>query len=299
VYKDFAAAAFIFAGSTTILSFVNSETMNKTALYGLIIGVFIPVMAYFIMKFIPTNEMPHRFSYERVDKTIKNGKETNDTIWNKVPDFQLKNQLGQTVSWKDIKGKIVVADFFFTRCPSICPRMTHNMKRLQDAVKKNTKAGPDDADFVQFISFSVDPTNDSVPELKKFADRYQINPNNWWLLTGDKKQIYELARNGMMLGINETEVDTAFIHPQNFVLIDKDRVQRARKDALGNVELYDGLDSNDVKNIAEDLVLLTLEKDPNKKFFLADKLPLIGIVMGIAVILVTGMTVLFKKKKDL
>ena len=136
-------------------------------------------------------------------------------------------------------------------------------------------------------------------QLKKFADRFQINPQNWWLLTGDKKQIYDLALNGMKLGINETEVDSAFIHPQQFVLIDKDLVIRARRDSLGNVDLYNGLDSNDVKNIAEDIILLTLEKEKNKKFFLADKLPLIGIVLGVAVILVTGMVVLFKKKKNL
>ena len=270
--------------------------MNKTALYGLVIGLFIPVMAYFVMKFIPTNEMPHRLSYDRIDKTVKGGKEVTDTVWNKVPDFKMKNQLGQTVSWKDLEGKIVVADFFFTRCPSICPQMTRNMKRLQDAVKKNNKVGPRDADFVQFISFTVDPLHDSVPELKKFADRFQINPNNWWLLTGDKKEIYDLALKGMMLGINETEVDTSFIHPQSFVLIDKDRVLRSRRDELGNVQLYDGLDSTDVKNIAEDIILLTLEKDRNKKFFLAGKLPLIGIVMGIAVLLVTGLIVLFKKR---
>jgi protein SCO1/2 len=271
--------------------------MNKTALYGLIIGVFIPVMAYFIMKFIPTNEMPHRLFYEDVQTTVKNGKEITDTMWHKVPDFELTNQLGQKVSWKDLKGKIVVADFFFTRCPVICPHMTRNMKRLQDAVKKNVRGGPDDADFVHFISFTVDPEHDSVPELKKFADRYQINPQNWWLLTGDKKQIYDLALKGMKMGINETEVDTAFIHPQQFVLIDKERVIRSRKDALGNVDLYNGLDSADVKNVAEDIILLTLEKEKNKKFFLADKLPLIGTVMGIAVILVTGMMVYFKNKK--
>lgn len=272
--------------------------MNKTALYGLILGIFIPVTAYFIMKFIPTNQMPYRLFYDSVQTTVKNGKESTDTIWSKVPDFEFTNQLGQKVSWNDIKGKIVVADFFFTRCPVICPKMTQNMKRLQDAVKRNVKVGPDDADFVQFISFTVDPTHDSVPELKKFADRFQINPQNWWLLTGDKKQIYDLALNGMKLGINETEVDSAFIHPQQFVLIDRDRVIRARKDEFGNVDLYNGLDSNDVKNIAEDLVLLTLEKEKNKKFFLANELPLIGVVLGIAVILVTGMVVLLKKKKN-
>ena len=272
--------------------------MNKTALYGLLIGVFIPVMAYFIMKFVPTNEIPHRLFVDSVDKKIVSGKEITDTVWHKVPDFNLTNQLGQKVSWKDIKGKIVVADFFFTRCPVICPQMTRNMKRLQDAVKNNNRAGSRDPDFVQFISFTVDPTHDGVPELKKFADRYQINPQNWWLLTGDKKEIYDLALKGMMLGIDSTEVDTAFIHPQKFVLIDKEHVLRSRRDQWGNVRLYNGLDSNDVKSIAEDIILLTLEKDKHKKFFLADELPLIGIVLGIAVILVTLMMAFFKKFKN-
>lgn len=273
--------------------------MNKTALYGLLIGVFIPVAAYFIMKFIPVNEMPHRLFADDVQTKVVGGKEVSDTVWHKVPDFKFTNQLGETVSWKDMKGKIVVADFFFTRCPQVCPTMTRNMKRLQDAVKKNVKAGPKDADFVQFLSFTVDPKHDSVAQLKKFADRFGIDPRNWWLLTGDKKEIYDLALHGMKLGINDTEVDTAFIHPQKFMLIDKDRVIRSRRDSLGNPLLYNGLDSNDVKNIAEDIILLTLEKDRNKKFFLAKELPLIGVVMGIAVILVTGMAVLFKTKKDL
>lgn len=273
--------------------------MNKTALYGLLLGVFVPVMAYFVMKFIPTNEMPHRLFVEGVERKVVKGKEVTDTVWQKVPDFTLTNQLGQTVSWKDMEGKIVVADFIFTRCPVICPTMTRNMKRLQDAVKKNVKAGPKDADFVQFISFTVDPGHDSVAQLKKFADHFQINPQNWWLLTGDKKQIYDLAIHGMKLGVTETDVDTAFIHPQQFVLIDKDRVIRSRRDKYGNVDLYNGLDSNDVKSIAEDIILLTLEKQKNRKFFLADKLPLIGVVMVIAALLVAGLAVLLKKKKDL
>lgn len=266
--------------------------MNKTALYGLLLGLFIPVVAYFIMRFVPpANVLPSKLFYDDVKKTVVNGKQTDDTLWSRVPDFQLTNQLGQKVSWEDLKGKIVVADFFFTRCPVICPRMTQNMKRLQEAIKNNNKAGSRDPNFVQFLSFTVDPQHDSVPELKKFADRFQINPQNWWLLTGDKKQIYDLALKGMKLGINETEVDTAFIHPQKFILIDKNRVIRVRRDSFGNPKLYNGLDTNDVKDIAEDVVLLSLEKQKNEKFFLADDLPLIGIVLAIAAL---GVVVLVK-----
>jgi protein SCO1/2 len=92
-------------------------------------------------------------------------------------------------------------------------------------------------------------------------------------------------------------VDTAFIHPQKFVLIDKDRVVRSRKDGQGNPKLYNGLDSNDVKNIAEDIVLLTLEKQKNRKFFLADKLPLMGVVYLIAVVGVVVLMFVLRSKK--
>lgn len=272
--------------------------MNKTALYGLLLGVFIPVTAYFIMRFIPPpNVLPYRVFYDDVRRVVKGGKETDDTVWSKVPDFNLTNQLGQKVSWKDLKGKIVVADFFFTRCPQICPRMTQNLKRLQETVKNNNRAGNNEADFVQFISFTVDPEHDGVEELKKYADRFQINPQNWWLLTGDKKQIYDLALHGMKLGINETEVDTAFIHPQKFVLIDTSRVIRARRDSFGNLKLYNGLDTTDVKNVAEDIILLRLEKGKGEKFFLADELPLIGVVMIIVLLGVVVLMAVLNKKK--
>jgi protein SCO1/2 len=273
--------------------------MNKTAFYGILLGLFVPVTAYFIVRFLPdANVLPYRLFYEDVQTTIKDGKETTDTLWSKVPDFKLTNQLGQTVSWKNMEGKIVVVDFIFTRCPQICPKMTQNMKRLQETIKNDNRAGSREPDFIQFLSITVDPKHDSVAQLKKYADRYQINPQNWWLLTGPKEQIYSLALNGMKLGITETEVDTAFIHPQKFVLIDKDRVVRARKDEFGNPKLYNGLDSNSVKDLAEDIVLLTLEKDKKRKFFLADKLPLIGVVLVIVVIGVIVLMAILRTKKN-
>jgi protein SCO1/2 len=171
------------------------------------------------------------------------------------------------------------------------------MRELQHSIKTTKKVNVKDTSFVQFLSFTVDPERDSVPQLKKFADRFQIDPQNWWLLTGDKKQIYELALKGMKLGITEKIVDTAFIHPQKFILIDKDRVVRARKDADGNFRIYDGRDSADVKALAEDIVLLSLEKDKKKKFFLADKLELIAIVFVIAVIGLLVMLRFLKKEK--
>jgi len=268
--------------------------MNKNAAIATLLSVGIALIAYFIMRFVPTVTTPHRVFVDSVVSKVAGGKQKSDTVWKKVPDFNLTNQMGQQVSLKDLKGKIIVADFFFTTCPTICPSMTRNMKLLQDVIKKNNKVGDRSADFVQFISFSVDPERDSVPRLKEYADRYQINPHNWWLLTGSKKEIYDLARNGMMEGLDQTNVDSAFIHPQRFYLIDKDHVVRARKDELGNVHMYYGLDSNDIRTLAEDIVLLSLERDPNKKFFLAGKLELIAVIF---VLVAIGLVLFFKYLK--
>jgi protein SCO1/2 len=282
--------------------------MNKKAFLGILMAVIIPLLAYFVMKAVPTVTPPQRVFYDSVVTKISNGKEITDTVWSRVPDFSFTNQLGQQVSWDDmtyqkndstVEGKIVVIDFFFTHCPSICPTMTRHMKKLQDAVGNREETGKHEADYVQFLSISVDPERDSVAALKKWADRFQINPKNWWLLTGNKKEIYDFGINNLKLGlVDGGNVDSNFMHPQLFMLLDKDRVIRARKDERGNVKFYNGMDTTDIKRLANDIVLLSLEKDPKKKFFLAGKLELIAIVFAIAGIgLVILFTFLKKEKK--
>ncbi|HEU4472430.1 MAG TPA: SCO family protein [Flavisolibacter sp.] len=272
--------------------------MNKKAAIATFLALGVSLIAFFIMKFVPVGQMPHRLFYDSVATTVDGGKKSSDTIWSKVPDFTFTNQLGQKVSLKDLKGKVIVADFFFTTCPVVCPQMTRNMKELQNAIKSSDRVGNREANFVHFISFTVDPARDSVAELKKYADKYQINPQNWWLLTGDKKEIYDLAYHGMKLGITEKEIDTAFIHPQQFVLIDRERIIRARKDEQGNPNLYNGRDTTDVKMLAEDIILLSVEKDRNKKFFLEGKLGLIAVVFGAAILgIVLLISYLNKEKK--
>ena len=277
--------------------------MNKKAVYGILIALVIPLVAYFIMRAVPPVAPPQRVFYDSVTTKISKGKQITDTVWRHVPDFSLTNQFGQQVSWKDMmhrrndsltEGKIVVVDFFFTHCPTICPIMTNNMKLLRDNIKSNNVVGDRSADFVQFLSVSVDPERDSVPELKKWADRFQVNPENWWLLTGNKKEIYDWAKNGLQLGIIDGgNVDSNFMHPQLFMLLDKDRVIRARRDKDGNVKMYNGLDSNSLRNLAEDIIFLSLEKDPKKKSPLAGQLELIAVVFAVAalgvILLLTGM----------
>jgi protein SCO1/2 len=252
--------------------------MNRKAIYGILIAILLPLLGYiFLKKYSDTaTAMPRHYIFDSVTTVTMNGKEITDTIWHKIPDFNFTNQLGQQVSMKDLEGKVLVADFFFTHCPTICPGMTRNMKKLQDGIKNGEEVGNTEANFVQFLSFSIDPERDSVPQLKKWADRFQINPENWWLLTGDRKKIYDMSINDMkLMAQNGGPVDSDFLHTDYFVLIDKYRNIRG---------YYHGLDTAQLQQLSKDIVFLYLEKDPHKKSFLAGSLELIMIIFVIAAI---------------
>lgn len=257
--------------------------MNKKAVYGILIAILLPITGYFILKISSerTVLVPRHYIYDDVKVTNKNGKEQTDTIWHKVPDFRLTNQFGQAVSWKDMEGKLVVIDFFFTHCPTICPTLTYGMKELQQGIKTNAKAGNREADFIQFLSISIDPERDSVTALKRWADRFQINPQNWWLLTGKKKEIYNLSINDLKLGVVDgANVDTNFYHTDMFVLVDKNRNIRGYYHMLKN----NHLDTLALSQLSKDIIFLSMEKDRNGKFFLADQLPLIMVVFAVVII---------------
>jgi len=277
--------------------------VNKKALYAIILALIVPLAIFLYVNSLPKAAIPKPIFYDSVSSVIKNGKLKNDTFWHHLPDFKLTNQLGDHVSWKDIvatgkdtTGRIVVADFFYTHCPTICPVMTRNMKRLQNSVKKAVDVDGRKTELVQFLSFSIDPDRDSVPALKKWADRFQIDPSNWWLLTGDRQIIYDLSLRHMNLAVQDPKIDSAFPHTDIFVLIDKNGVIRVRRDKDGNPILYHGLDSTSMANLSEDIVLLSLEKDRNKKSFLAGQLTTIAVAMLITLAIVGLFLFLFRKK---
>ena len=144
--------------------------------------------------------MPRHYIVDRVDTVNKDGKVKYDSIYHKVADITLTNQLGAQVSLnKDLEGKVLVIDFFYVNCPNICPRLTGNMSLLQGAFKKdNKKENPVEVSF-QLLSVTVNPSADSVPVLRAYADHYNVNHDHWWFLTGDKKSIYNYARNELGL----------------------------------------------------------------------------------------------------
>lgn len=233
--------------------------MSKKALLGLCIAALLPIVSYFIVKTASEKAVviPPRFFADTVVNTVVDGKSKSDTVWHSVKNISLVNQLGDTVSLDDIKGSIIVADFFFTRCPSICPTLTKNMKELQDAMKMKNFRRKIDSSYVRFLSFTVDPERDSAEAMKKYADKFGVNHDTWWFLTGPKKTIYDFAFDELKLGLQDGEgVDSNFIHSQKFVLLDRERIVRG---------YYNGLDSASMSKLAEDLTIIMLEKDKKKK----------------------------------
>jgi len=226
--------------------------MKKTTLVTLILVTLLPLASYLFVSNLSKDaiKMPRRYFYDTVLVKQEKGKYVNDTVWHKVKPFTFKNQFGKEVGLEDWGGKIIIADFFFTSCPSICPKLTRNMKKLQTAFKKTDS-------LVRFVSFTVDPMRDSVQALKAYGDKFGIDHDTWFLLTGEKKDLYDIALNEFKANIaSNGNIDTGFIHTDRFFLLDRDRVVRG---------WYNGLDSTNLDKLIKDVVLLNMERDKKKK----------------------------------
>lgn len=206
-------------------------------------------LSFFILTPSGRLKIPGFYRPEGTVKRMVKGKEITDTLFHKAKELTLTNQLGQTVSLnKDLKGKVLVVDFIFTTCPSICPRLSANMRELQKAyIKKNP-------DLVQFISISVDPDRDSVQALRAYADRYNADHDRWWFLTGNKDSIFDYAKNELGLVLENADVPGDFVHSQKMILLDTARNIRG---------YFDGLDKAATKVLADDIYILTVEKRKN------------------------------------
>ncbi|HLT33717.1 MAG TPA: SCO family protein [Aquaticitalea sp.] len=149
----------------------------------------------------------------------------------KVPAFSFTDQNGKTITNEDYKGKVYLVEFFFTTCPTICPRMSSNLVQIQDAFKGIENFG--------VASFTINPEHDTPQVLKAYAEHYGITNVNWHLMTGDEEQIYKLANEGFNLyTAKDGEVEGGFEHSGNFALIDKNGFIRSRRDASGNPMIY-------------------------------------------------------------
>ena len=168
--------------------------------------------------------------------------------------------------------------------------MTLNMRKLQQGITNSQRVGDKTPDFVHYLSISIDPERDSVQRLKFWADKYQINPETWWLLTGNKEEIYDFVINHVKLGLVDGDgVDSNFIHSDRFVLIDTFRQVRG---------YYRGLDTLDLERLSTDIVMLSKEKDPNNRSFFEGKLQIMAVAFLSAIIGVGLLIFILKRKSN-
>ncbi|MFM7672477.1 MAG: SCO family protein [Bacteroidota bacterium] len=265
--------------------------MNKRAFLGILLALLLPLVAYFIVSDLSgsATQMPRHYFPDSVVQRVKKGKEVADTVWHRIQAPRLVNQDGDTITFDSLKGKILILDFFFTHCPTICPTMTMNMKRMVESIHNGKRVGDKTNKRVHFISISIDPERDSIARIKGWANRFQVNPEQWWLLTGNRDSIYRFVLEEIKLGLIDGEgVDSNFVHSDKFVLIDT--AHRVRG-------YYSGLDSAELKKLSNDLVLLTMEKDSNRKFFLSGKLPVMAFAFLAAIFGVFLLLFLLKKSR--
>ena len=170
-----------------------------------------------------------------------------------VPPFEFTNQDGQLISNSFYKDKVYVVEFFFTTCPTICPRMTENMVKIQNEFYGNLDFG--------IASFSINPKNDTPEILKQYAKDHGATLKTWNFLTGEQEAIYALANTGFTLYAGEnSDAEGGFEHSGMFALVDKEGNIRSRIDENGNpIAFYDGLDSKGVQQLKEDINLLLKE----------------------------------------
>ncbi len=218
------------------------KVYKKFAKFFLFLSAIILSLFYYALK--PVKRLPifapgKNVNQELVDSTVVHIKKQHH-----ISDFSLTNQNGKTITQQDYANKIYVADFFFTTCGTICPIMTSNMKKVQQAILLDKD--------VMLLSHTVTPEIDTVAQLKRYAKEKGVIAEKWNLVTGSKKDIYNLARKSYLVAKYDPTKDDAYgiVHTENFVLVDKQRRIRG---------MYDGTDDEDIERLLTDIAILKEE----------------------------------------
>ncbi|MBL7726324.1 MAG: SCO family protein [Dinghuibacter sp.] len=259
-----------------------------------LVCILLPVISYFIIKRYTDNhvQMPRKYFYDGLNNDTVRGKKQTDTNWHQVKNFNMVNQYGDTVNLDMLAGKVLIVDFFFTHCPTICPALTRSMKMVQHTMAKDTS--------VHLISITIDPDRDSVPVLRNYAQKNGINKDNWWIcrIVGDslEKIMYTEFKAGF-----QADSVYQFDHTADIYLLDKKRIIRGKpvptvltEGQSSGSRFYDGTDSADVFRLINDAGLVKMEKTERKpppiKYMLASMV-LLGLMFFI-------MLRISKKKKN-
>jgi protein SCO1/2 len=215
---------------------------NKILKIGiLVLTLVVPILVYLFLKTFGNNHyrLPTYFPAE-INERNDGGNIVYDTIFHNVPDFKVLNQDSQSVSLADYKGKVVVANFFFTRCPGICPQMTSQLTRVQESFS--------DDSTVKIISFTVDPEYDKPSQLKKFANKFAANPKQWtFAKTETKLDVFNLGFYGFKVPSDTVD---KFLHSEKVLLVDKERHIRG---------FYNGTNKKEIDRLITEIGVLNYE----------------------------------------
>ena len=201
---------------------------------------------FFFILLFSCNSNPEKLpilgNKETVIKMV-NGKQITDTIYHQIPNFEFINQDSSKITQQDYEGKIYVADFFFTTCPTICPKMKTQMLRIYEKFKDNPKVG--------ILSHTIDPRHDTPAVLREFMNNLNIKSKMWQMVTGDKAKIYEIGQKSYMVSATDDPTQLGgIIHSGAFVLVDKNRHIRG---------IYDGTEPEKVDKLMKDMEVLLNE----------------------------------------
>lgn len=189
-----------------------------------------------------TDKLPILGQREAVTKAV-NGKSVTDTVYQSIPDFKFVSQYGDTVTGKTLDNKIYVADFFFTNCPTICPKMKVQLKRVYETFKGNPN--------VMLLSHTIDPDHDSVAVLKEFAQNLGVTGRQWLFVTGDREKIYDIGQNNYLVTAQaDASAPGGVVHSGAFILVDKAKHIRG---------IYDGTTEAGVDKLMADMNRLLAE----------------------------------------
>jgi protein SCO1/2 len=224
----------------------NSNLTQETPMKNTFIPILLALFLYGC-----TGEQHHTLPYygmHDVELIEKDGKIMPDTIYHVVPDYYLLDQDSASFDNSNVAGRVHVVNFFFTSCPAICPAMIAQMKRLQGMTS--------DIEEIQFLSHTIDPKRDSIPKLRSYIAKHELDTRNWSFLYGEKDYVHELGEAGYMLNAKEDKLaEGGFLHSEHFVLVDRSGHIRG---------LYVGTDVEQVDQLNEDIRLLIKEEDAKK-----------------------------------
>lgn len=209
--------------------------------------LLVPVLAFVFLYTFGTNRyaLP-TFLPDHVDSTLVEGKWRRDTVFSQLADFQFASQSGRLISQKDLGNGVYVANFFYATCPGACSRMNGQMARVQEKFRHDPR--------VKLVSYTVDPTHDSVAVLERYAERYAAIAGKWFFLTGDKTALHRLITKEFHLEA-PTGVAPGIVHSQNLYLVDRDKRVRG---------IYDGTKAKDVDRLMTEINVLLYTYDHNQ-----------------------------------